>query len=303
MRSLSSTSGSLAYRSVQTVLVDIIRKWLLHFHCCQDLYSPININMEKQTSGSIAQWNLYGVIKTCLGLCKPVHCVNVVIGRVTSTLVHVCSSISEEEPGPLRSDTEGKGVTKVSRTFSYLKNKMYKKTRVSRHSLLSFPLTRRTLKEYSWSWQCLHNWTARHLLQQCVWSNVCSPLLKDLSLWARMSVRQLHRLMLLLCSAFTPGSALHMLLCRHLSGPSWGLRMLLQGIKPPSLGLPQQDWFEVNSILWSQTQISTVEWTQSYLLQVHLFYSFIFFNISLIPDRNSFFIQYLRKTIKYKIKL
>ncbi|XP_039651886.1 A-kinase anchor protein 13 isoform X10 [Perca fluviatilis] len=38
-------------------------------------------------------------------------------------------SISEEEPGPLRSDTEGKSVTKVSRTFSYLKNKMYKKTR------------------------------------------------------------------------------------------------------------------------------------------------------------------------------
>ncbi|XP_056871047.1 A-kinase anchor protein 13 isoform X5 [Takifugu flavidus] len=38
-------------------------------------------------------------------------------------------SISEEEPGPLRSDTEGKSVTKVSRTFSYLKSKMYKKTR------------------------------------------------------------------------------------------------------------------------------------------------------------------------------
>ncbi|XP_028256825.1 A-kinase anchor protein 13 isoform X2 [Parambassis ranga] len=38
-------------------------------------------------------------------------------------------SISEEEPGPLRSDTEGKSTTKVSRTFSYLKNKMYKKTR------------------------------------------------------------------------------------------------------------------------------------------------------------------------------
>ncbi|XP_061819681.1 uncharacterized protein [Nerophis lumbriciformis] len=38
-------------------------------------------------------------------------------------------SISEEEPGPLRSDAEGKGATKVSRTFSYLKNKMYKKTR------------------------------------------------------------------------------------------------------------------------------------------------------------------------------
>ncbi|XP_040925926.1 A-kinase anchor protein 13 isoform X2 [Betta splendens] len=38
-------------------------------------------------------------------------------------------SISEEEPGPLRSDTEGKSVTKVSRTFSYLKNKMYKKNK------------------------------------------------------------------------------------------------------------------------------------------------------------------------------
>ncbi|XP_041650211.1 A-kinase anchor protein 13 isoform X2 [Cheilinus undulatus] len=38
-------------------------------------------------------------------------------------------SISEEEPGPLRSDTEGKNTTKVSRTFSYLKNKMYKKNR------------------------------------------------------------------------------------------------------------------------------------------------------------------------------
>uniref|UniRef100_A0A8C3G8K8 A-kinase anchoring protein 13 n=1 Tax=Cyclopterus lumpus TaxID=8103 RepID=A0A8C3G8K8_CYCLU len=37
--------------------------------------------------------------------------------------------ISEEEPGPLRSDTDGKSTTKVSRTFSYLKNKMYKKTR------------------------------------------------------------------------------------------------------------------------------------------------------------------------------
>ncbi|KAJ4947736.1 hypothetical protein JOQ06_009769, partial [Pogonophryne albipinna] len=38
-------------------------------------------------------------------------------------------SISEEEPGPLRSDADGKSTTKVSRTFSYLKNKMYKKTR------------------------------------------------------------------------------------------------------------------------------------------------------------------------------
>ncbi|XP_053720594.1 A-kinase anchor protein 13 isoform X2 [Synchiropus splendidus] len=38
-------------------------------------------------------------------------------------------SISEEEPGPLRAIAEPKSVTKVGRTFSYIKNKMYKKTR------------------------------------------------------------------------------------------------------------------------------------------------------------------------------
>lgn len=54
--------------------------------------------------------------------------------------VCVSSSISEEEPGPLRSDTEGKNVTKVSRTFSYLKNKMYKKTRVREHGDLNSPV-------------------------------------------------------------------------------------------------------------------------------------------------------------------
>ncbi|XP_069018084.1 A-kinase anchor protein 13-like isoform X2 [Embiotoca jacksoni] len=36
-------------------------------------------------------------------------------------------SISEEEPGPLRTDTEGKGGPKISRTFSYLRSKMSKK--------------------------------------------------------------------------------------------------------------------------------------------------------------------------------
>ncbi|XP_044047786.1 A-kinase anchor protein 13-like isoform X3 [Siniperca chuatsi] len=36
-------------------------------------------------------------------------------------------SISEEEPGPLRRDTEGKGGPKISRTFSYLRSKMSKK--------------------------------------------------------------------------------------------------------------------------------------------------------------------------------
>ncbi|TMS12907.1 A-kinase anchor protein 13 [Larimichthys crocea] len=51
------------------------------------------------------------------------------MGSFSSTSGSLAYSISEEEPGPLRSDNEGKGVTKVSRTFSYLKNKMYKKTR------------------------------------------------------------------------------------------------------------------------------------------------------------------------------
>ncbi|KAK2841770.1 hypothetical protein Q5P01_011970 [Channa striata] len=36
-------------------------------------------------------------------------------------------SISEEEPGPLRSEIEGKGGPKISRTFSYLRSKMTKK--------------------------------------------------------------------------------------------------------------------------------------------------------------------------------
>ncbi|XP_076878686.1 A-kinase anchor protein 13 isoform X2 [Brachyhypopomus gauderio] len=40
------------------------------------------------------------------------------------------NSISEEEPGPLRSDSEARvGGTKVSRTFSYLKSKMSKKSK------------------------------------------------------------------------------------------------------------------------------------------------------------------------------
>ncbi|XP_077476026.1 uncharacterized protein LOC144089059 isoform X3 [Stigmatopora argus] len=48
----------------------------------------------------------------------------------SSTSGSLAYSISEEEPGSLRSDAEaGKGGTKVSRTFSYLKNKMYKKNR------------------------------------------------------------------------------------------------------------------------------------------------------------------------------
>uniref|UniRef100_A0A672T065 Uncharacterized protein n=1 Tax=Sinocyclocheilus grahami TaxID=75366 RepID=A0A672T065_SINGR len=49
----------------------------------------------------------------------------------TSTTSSMGYSITEEEPGPLRGDFE-KSTTKVSRTFSYLKNKMYKKARVSR---------------------------------------------------------------------------------------------------------------------------------------------------------------------------
>ncbi|KAJ0029539.1 hypothetical protein NQD34_004536, partial [Periophthalmus magnuspinnatus] len=42
-------------------------------------------------------------------------------------------SISEEEPGPLRSTTEGKGGPRISRTFSYLRNKMTKKGKVGKH--------------------------------------------------------------------------------------------------------------------------------------------------------------------------
>ncbi|KAM6972967.1 A-kinase anchor protein 13, partial [Aplochiton taeniatus] len=51
------------------------------------------------------------------------------VGSFSSTSGSVDYSISEEEPGPLRSDTEGRGGTKVSRTFSYLKSKMSKKTK------------------------------------------------------------------------------------------------------------------------------------------------------------------------------
>ncbi|XP_072517183.1 A-kinase anchor protein 13 isoform X3 [Salminus brasiliensis] len=47
----------------------------------------------------------------------------------SSTSSSLGYSITEEEPGPLRGDFEGKSGTKMSRTFSYLKNKMYKKTR------------------------------------------------------------------------------------------------------------------------------------------------------------------------------
>uniref|UniRef100_A0A8B9J8G3 Phorbol-ester/DAG-type domain-containing protein n=1 Tax=Astyanax mexicanus TaxID=7994 RepID=A0A8B9J8G3_ASTMX len=47
----------------------------------------------------------------------------------SSTSSSLGYSITEEEPGHLRGDFEGKSGTKMSRTISYLKNKMYKKTR------------------------------------------------------------------------------------------------------------------------------------------------------------------------------
>ncbi|XP_041746088.1 A-kinase anchor protein 13 isoform X2 [Coregonus clupeaformis] len=46
------------------------------------------------------------------------------MGSFSSTSASLEHSISEEDPGPLRSDTEGRQGTKVSRTFSYLKSKM-----------------------------------------------------------------------------------------------------------------------------------------------------------------------------------
>ncbi|KAM4619268.1 uncharacterized protein ACJ7VT_008478 [Polymixia lowei] len=51
-------------------------------------------------------------------------------GSFSSTSGSLEYSISEEEPGPLRSDSERReGGTKVSRTFSYLRNKMTKKNK------------------------------------------------------------------------------------------------------------------------------------------------------------------------------
>ncbi|KAJ7997839.1 hypothetical protein DPEC_G00216330 [Dallia pectoralis] len=46
------------------------------------------------------------------------------MGSFTTSSGSLEHSISEEDPGPLRSDTEGRQGTKVSRTFSYLKSKM-----------------------------------------------------------------------------------------------------------------------------------------------------------------------------------
>ncbi|XP_056307645.1 A-kinase anchor protein 13 isoform X4 [Danio aesculapii] len=52
------------------------------------------------------------------------------LSSFTGTSGSLAYSISEEDPGPLRSDSEGKiGGTKVSRTFSYLKSKMSKKNK------------------------------------------------------------------------------------------------------------------------------------------------------------------------------
>lgn len=42
----------------------------------------------------------------------------------------LCVSISEEDPSPLRSEAEVKGGAKISRTFSYLRSKMSKKSKV-----------------------------------------------------------------------------------------------------------------------------------------------------------------------------
>ncbi|XP_058500658.1 A-kinase anchor protein 13 isoform X2 [Solea solea] len=48
-------------------------------------------------------------------------------GSFSSTSGSVDCSITEEDPGPLRSDTEGKGGPKIRRTFSYIRSKMIKK--------------------------------------------------------------------------------------------------------------------------------------------------------------------------------
>ena len=54
-----------------------------------------------------------------------------IIDALVCVCVCVCVSISEEDTGSLRSDSEGRSGTRVGRTFSYLKNKMTRKSRVS----------------------------------------------------------------------------------------------------------------------------------------------------------------------------
>ena len=84
---------------------------------------------------------LVGVSLLCVCMC--IHadvCVYAcVCVCVYEPLCPLCVSISEEDiEGPLRTDFDGKSGTKVSRTFSYLKNKIYKKTRVSTTTLLHY---------------------------------------------------------------------------------------------------------------------------------------------------------------------
>ncbi|XP_055078580.1 A-kinase anchor protein 13-like isoform X4 [Periophthalmus magnuspinnatus] len=66
-------------------------------------------------------------------LTKSISMVTISHRDIDGTTAFTCNpgsveySISEEEPGPLRSTTEGKGGPRISRTFSYLRNKMTKK--------------------------------------------------------------------------------------------------------------------------------------------------------------------------------
>ncbi|XP_057188570.1 A-kinase anchor protein 13 isoform X2 [Triplophysa rosa] len=81
----------------------------------------------------------------------------------TSTTRSMGYSITEEEPGPLRGDFE-KSTTKVSRTFSYLKSKMYKKTREKDKSREKEAKDKRTVNGHQF---CTSNTLHPALCQQC----------------------------------------------------------------------------------------------------------------------------------------
>lgn len=133
MRLFSSGSGSVAYRSVQMC------SYTLWGNAALGLSQPRrHLWSHKEECGEAAKrfqrtmGPLWCYKEEIEWMCEQVCRVGGSWCRVTRD---ICFSISEEEPGPLRSDAEGRNTTKVSRTFSYIKSKMYKKTRVSHSEL------------------------------------------------------------------------------------------------------------------------------------------------------------------------
>ncbi|KAK7892012.1 hypothetical protein WMY93_023975 [Mugilogobius chulae] len=102
---------------------------------------PLETDQEQGFSdeGQQACHQVLSITSSCPGmfhhqtLSKSVSMVTISQRDIEGTSSFTCNStsvecsISEEEPGPLRSSTEGKGGPRISRTFSYLRNKMSKK--------------------------------------------------------------------------------------------------------------------------------------------------------------------------------